>query len=423
MAKRKPPRKAKSSATTRKARPAKRAPAKAKQPRTPAKASARTPATRTAATRTPATRTPATRKPATRKPARPVARKPARKRPATVPQIDLRAGAQALGRELAGVVATEVEAEAALEAGELARAIAIYTRLIDASTAPIASHLIARGRAHYRAGDHERAIADFTAGLALEPHYPDLYFDKGKAELQAGRVAEAEASFSHDIELDPSPISFYNRHLARKALGDDAGALADLDDAIRELPDEPALRVARAILRHTLDDHAGAFADAEVAARLEPDQLAHHDLCGRFALLSGDDASAADAFAIALALADAAGTPPNPKHLEGRALALGGLGRVAEAIPLLDRALALVPGDPTFLCNRGWLLHLVERDAEALADLDRALAADGSYAQALRNRAAIHAALGDRNRALADYRALAGLGHDVSDAIARLAAR
>ncbi len=55
-------------------------------------------------------------------------------------------------------------------------------------------------------------------------------------------------------------------------------------------------------------------------------------------------------------------------------------------------------------------------------ELDRAIALDDGYAKALQNRAAIHTALGDRSRALADYRRLDELGHDVSDAIARLVA-
>jgi tetratricopeptide (TPR) repeat protein len=345
----------------------------------------------------------------------------------SVPKADLLDDARltnaiALDRAIEGLVADEVSAEAALEAGDVERAIAIYTRLIDSSSSPIASFLIGRGRALYRAGSHEAAITDFERGLALEPHYPDLYFDKGKAELQVGWLADAETSFTEDIELDPSPISHYNRHLARKALGNHDGALADLDAAIAELPDEPALRVARAVMRHAADDHAGAFEDADAAATLDPADLMHLDLCGRFALLAGDDARAAAVYATAIALAEDAGDPPNPKHFEGHALALAGLNRFAEALPHLDRAVALMPGEPTFLCNRGWTLHQLGRSAEALVDLDRALSLDGTYAQALRNRAAIFASLGDRNRALADYRTLDSLGHDVTDAIARLVA-
>ena len=85
-------------------------------------------------------------------------------------------------------------------------------------------------------------------------------------------------------------------------------------------------------------------------------------------------------------------------------------------------AIAISPDNPSLHCNRGWMLHLAGRDIDALADLDRAIALDSGYAKALQNRAALYTARGDRGRALADYRKLDELGHDVSDAIARLVA-
>jgi tetratricopeptide (TPR) repeat protein len=322
------------------------------------------------------------------------------------------------------VVATELEAEAALEAGNTSRAIAIYSRLIESENVdtPLASHLVARGRAHYRAGDYDAAIGDFERGLAIEPHFPDLYFDKGKAELQAGRAGDADASFTRDLELDPSPISFYNRHLARRSLGDREGALSDLDCALQGMPDEIPLLTARATLRASAGDLDGALADAEHAAKLAPHDVSLHDRIGRLALGLGRYERAAEAYATARRVAADLGLALDVEHLAGEALAIGQLGRLADALALFDRALSLSPDHATLHCNRGWLLHLAGRDAEALADLDRAIAIDPSYAKALQNRAAIHTKRGDRNRALADYRRLDELGHDVTDAIARLVA-
>jgi tetratricopeptide (TPR) repeat protein len=333
-------------------------------------------------------------------------------------------GAHALHVALSDVVATEVEAEAALEAGDTAHAIASYTRLIDTehTGTSLASHLVARGRAYYRAGDYEAAIGDFERGLAIEPHFPDLYFDKGKAELQAGRVGDADASFTYDLELDPSPISFYNRHLARKALGDRDGALADLDRALEGMPDEVPLRVARSMLRASGGDLEGGLADAEAAVKIEPHDISLHERCGRLALGLGRCERAAEAFGAARRIAIDAGDVPDVEHLSGEALAIGQLGRHADALTLLDRALVISPDNATLHCNRGWMFHLAGRDTEALADLDRAIALDGGYAKALQNRAAIYTARGDRSRALADYRKLDELGHDVTDAIARLVA-
>src|SRR5258706_12482529 len=123
---------------------AKRAPKRAKptrasKPTAKAKAKAKPKATAKA---TPTLkRKPAPAKPAKAKPRKPAPAKPAKAKPRK-PAINLLGaprdhaaiepipGATALGAELSDVVATEVEAEAALEAGHMARAIATYTRLI-----------------------------------------------------------------------------------------------------------------------------------------------------------------------------------------------------------------------------------------------------------------------------------------------------
>ncbi len=332
------------------------------------------------------------------------------------------AGGHALETGMSDVVSIEVQAEAALESGDTTRALRLYSGLIETSGTPLASHLVARGRAYYHSGDYEAAIGDFERGLAIEPRFPDLYFDKGKAELQAGRVGDADASFTIDLEIDPSPISFYNRHLARKTLGDREGALADLDRAIVGMPDEVALRVARAMLRAAAGDLEGALVDVETAVRSDPSDITLHERCGRLALGCGRPQRAVEAYAFARRITVEAGELPDVEHLGGEALALGQLGRHADALALLDQALSIAPDDPTLSCNRGWMRHLAGRDLDALVDLDRAIAIDPGYAKALQNRAAIHTARGDRGRALADYRRLDELGHDVREAIARLVA-
>jgi tetratricopeptide (TPR) repeat protein len=330
-------------------------------------------------------------------------------------------GAIELHVELSNVVVAEVEAETALEAGDHGRAIAEYTRLIDSASSPLASHLVGRGRAHYQVAEYELAIADFERGLVIEPHFPDLYFEKGKAELQAGRMGDADASFTQDLELDdPSPISFYNRHLARKALGDPQGALADLDTAIGGMPSSIPLRLARCSLRATSGDLEGALADATMATQLEPGDASLHERCARLAFSLGALDRAARSFATAQHLVLASGQPPNADWYAGEALSVGQLGRHVDAIALFAKALDVKPDDPTLHCNRGWLYHLAGRDDLALRDLDRALALHRGYAKALQNRASIHEARGDRGSALADFRRLGELGHDVAEAIARL---
>jgi len=323
--------------------------------------------------------------------------------------------------DLSEVVIAEVAAETAHDAGDHALAIEEYSQLIASASSPLASHLVGRGRAHYALAQYAQAIGDFERGLAVEPHFPELYFDKGKAELQAGLVAAAESSFTRDLAAgEPSPIAFYNRHLARKALGNNPGALADLDAALEGMPDSVPLRIARSILRATTGDLEGAFVDASMAAHFEPEDAGLHERCARLAFRLGALDRAAQSFATAQSLVLASGQPPNADWYAGEALSLGELGRHDDAIERFDRALAAKPGDPTLYCNRGWLHHLAGRDDQALRDLDRALELNSTYAKALHNRATLYEQRGDRARALADLHRLDELGHDVADAIARL---
>lgn len=59
----------------------------------------------------------------------------------------------------------------------------------------------------------------------------------------------------------------------RRALGDFAGAVADLDEAIRRKPEAADARSMRGRAKLCKGDYAGAIADATEALRLKPDRL------------------------------------------------------------------------------------------------------------------------------------------------------
>ncbi len=94
---------------------------------------------------------------------------------------------------------------------------------------------------------------------------------------------------------------------------------------------------------------------------------------------------------------------PHPvgQHLLGALLNM--TGRHDEAVGFLSKAAAQLPADGELLCNYGAALFSAGRSAEAIPILDRAIAT-GSTAvvSALVNRSAAHRALGDFKTALAD---------------------
>ena len=84
-------------------------------------------------------------------------------------------------------------------------------------------------------------------------------------------------------------------------------------------------------------------------------------------------------------------------------LALSGLGRHADALRSLDKALALNPRMPEALNNKGWALRQLHRLDEALAVFDRALAEKPVFAEVRHRRALVLSALQRFDEALAAF--------------------
>lgn len=84
-------------------------------------------------------------------------------------------------------------------------------------------------------------------------------------------------------------------------------------------------------------------------------------------------------------------------------LALSGLGRHADALRSLDKALALNPRMPEALNNKGWALRHLHRLDEALAAFDRALAEKPAFAEVQHRRALVLSALQRFDEALAAF--------------------
>jgi tetratricopeptide (TPR) repeat protein len=64
--------------------------------------------------------------------------------------------------------------------------------------------LVARGRAHYLAGEHPQAVACLTEVLREKVPYADVYDMLGFIYHQEGRLAEAEEMFREALRINPS---------------------------------------------------------------------------------------------------------------------------------------------------------------------------------------------------------------------------
>ena len=144
--------------------------------------------------------------------------------------------------------------------------------------------------------DYDRAIADFTEVIRLDPKDARAYINRGVSYREKGDAERAIADFSEAIQLDPKePLSHANRCWARAVVGRElAQALADCDEALRLKPGETSTLALRGLVRLRLDRVDDALADFDAALKINPAMPVA--LYGRgMARLKAGDSAAGDA--------------------------------------------------------------------------------------------------------------------------------
>jgi tetratricopeptide (TPR) repeat protein len=86
------------------------------------------------------------------------------------------------------------------------------------------------------AGDYERAIADYSEAIQLDPKYALAFYQRGLAYSAKADNDRAIADYSEVIRLNPkSGLAFYQRGIAYSDKGDKNRAMADFSEALRLL--------------------------------------------------------------------------------------------------------------------------------------------------------------------------------------------
>lgn len=113
-----------------------------------------------------------------------------------------------------------------------APAAAAPTRVVSRS-AP-ARERFERAMSRTRADDGERALADFSEAIRLDPQFVEAYQQRGQARFKNGDVEGAVADFTRAATLDPRHAgAFKARGMAMLYQGNDDAAIADLTKAIQ----------------------------------------------------------------------------------------------------------------------------------------------------------------------------------------------
>lgn len=258
---------------------------------------------------------------------------------------------------------------------------------------------------HAASGRRDLALAELDKALTKTPNDARLHLYRASTLAMMGQTVEADKAFVRTIEIKPSVDAWLTR-ASRRARGDVAGKLADIDaaealepglvsvavrrsDALGEAGRYPeALAGVRAALKAHPADPALLFARADVYARAGKPDLA----TGDFAAIRAKSAGSAEQlnglcwqqairnFALETALSDCDAalklTPNQANSVDSRAFVLMRLGRLDEALTTYDAALKLRPRQAESLYGRALTRLRLNQSGPAQADLAAARGAD-----------------------------------------------
>jgi tetratricopeptide (TPR) repeat protein len=150
------------------------------------------------------------------------------------------------------------------------RAIQIWPEYADA--------YLNRGLAEQGASHRAEALSDFDRALGLDPTLTRAYNARGQIYLENGDVQKTIQDCSKSIQVSPTVDAYYQRGEAYEKLGEHLKAIADFDAAIAESREAPFAYRARSVAKRNVGDRAGALADDDQARRIETGQSMDPDV-------------------------------------------------------------------------------------------------------------------------------------------------
>jgi tetratricopeptide (TPR) repeat protein len=158
-----------------------------------------------------------------------------------------------------------------------------YSKAIDQITRELKGHpnaqaYLSRGKLWEARSEFDKAIADYSAAIKLDPTNEFIYNSRGNAWRSKGEYDKAIADHSEAIRLDPKyALAYNNRGTAWQYKQDEDKALADYNEAIRLDPNDGAAYTNRGFILRDRGEYDGAVADLDNAIRLEPnDAVAYY---------------------------------------------------------------------------------------------------------------------------------------------------
>lgn len=183
------------------------------------------------------------------------------------------AAASLLVALIAPASAAEKLPECGQVTGDPELAIKVCTRLIEFAgldKPDLAKTYYTRGTEWANQGNHDRAIADYTMALGLEPKLGDAYYNRALSWSEKGEHDRAIADYDVALQISPRDA---RAHLGRAVewtvKGDYRRALTDYESVIRLEPNGMSGYFGRGRVRFYAGDYMRAASDFVRAHRLE----------------------------------------------------------------------------------------------------------------------------------------------------------
>jgi tetratricopeptide (TPR) repeat protein len=136
----------------------------------------------------------------------------------------------------------------------------------------LASRHFEQAIAYQRAGDNDKAIAEYTEAIRLLPNYTEAYYWRGTAYFGKRDQARALADYNEAIRLYPTyPEAYVGRGNVYARARDYTRALADYLEAITLKPDSILAHQAKGLAHEQAGQRREAIDEYKMAVSLTPD--------------------------------------------------------------------------------------------------------------------------------------------------------
>jgi len=225
------------------------------------------------------------------------------------------------------------------------------------------------------------------------------YFERAQTRSREGDNKGALADINKAIRSDPRmAIAYFSRGDLKRSSGDAKGGIADFTMGIKLDPKFAPAYVGRGNARRNIGDPDGAIADCNKAIKLDAKNASAYIGLGMARTKKGIGGAIND-FTKAIKL--------NPKSSEayfGRGWARAGKGDTEEAISDFTKAIKLNPQHGMAYMLRGEAYRANSKTDKAIADFTKAIELGvPNWAHAYGNRGSERLTKGDYSGALADF--------------------